>query len=211
MGDDGRGRPARCHGQRHVYRHAGPARRDVRKRHPPRPSGRVADDLWRGNAPGAPEEGVCRAALADGHCREQGQGKAWAGADVQGPAGALLRQVRVCRRGHVGLEPRRGGLASDAGEVLRWCFALQNGFDWWYCVERVYVGTLRSAWGTWPSFDPALAGPPSPSGKALATPYKLKGLYLSMIHGTTQSLPLGGRWPRSGRMRATYRKQSVVY
>ena len=58
-------------------------------------------------------------ATLHGHCREQGQGEAWAGADVQGPAGALLCQVRVCRRGHVGLEPRRGGLASDAGEVLK--------------------------------------------------------------------------------------------
>ena len=58
---------------------------------------------------------------------------------------------------------------------------------------------------------PGFAGPPSPSGKALPTPYKLVILYLSMIHGTTQSLPLGGRWTRSGRMRATYRKQSVVY
>ena len=36
--------------------------------------------------------------------------------------------------------------------------------------------------------------PPSPSGKALATPYKLEMLYLLMIYNTTQSLPLGGRW-----------------
>ena len=36
--------------------------------------------------------------------------------------------------------------------------------------------------------------PPSPSGKALATPYKLEMLYLLMINGITQSLPLGGRW-----------------
>ena len=35
---------------------------------------------------------------------------------------------------------------------------------------------------------------PSPSGKALATPYKLEMLYLLMIYSTTQSLPLGGRW-----------------
>ena len=36
--------------------------------------------------------------------------------------------------------------------------------------------------------------PPSPSGKALATPYKLEMLYLLMIYSTTQSLSLGGRW-----------------
>ena len=36
--------------------------------------------------------------------------------------------------------------------------------------------------------------PPSPSGKALATPYKLEMLYFLMIYSTTRSLPLGGRW-----------------
>ena len=32
-----------------------------------------------------------------------------------------------------------------------------------------------------------------------------------MVNSVGQSFPLGGRWTRSGRMRATYRKQSVVY
>ena len=47
------------------------------------------------------------------------QKKGYAGPEGQGRGGALLRHVGVCRRGHVGLEPRRGGLASDAGEVLK--------------------------------------------------------------------------------------------
>ena len=73
----------------------------------------------------------------------------------------------------------------------------------WYMTD-----SLRNVALIRPGLTP---GPPSPSGKALATPHKLVVLYLSMIHGTTQSLPLGGMWTRSGRMRATYRKQSAVY
>ena len=77
--------------------------------------------------------------------------------------------------------------------------------------QRRQIGFVvpRGAWVAWYTADslrnvalirPGLTpGPPSPSGKALAS-------------GTThQSLPLGGRWTRSGRMRATSRKQSVVY
>ena len=41
---------------------------------------------------------------------------------------------------------------------------------------------------------PSASQPPSPSGKALPTQYKLEGLYLSMINDAAQSLPLGGRW-----------------
>ena len=42
---------------------------------------------------------------------------------------------------------------------------------------------------------PSASRPPSPSGKALPTQYKLEGLYLSMTNGTTQSLPLGEGGP----------------
>ena len=60
---------------------------------------------------------------------------------------------------------------------------------------------------------PSASRPPSPSGKALPTQYKLEGLYLSMINGAIQSLPLGGKVARlkPGRMRATCRAESVVY
>ena len=65
--------------------------------------------------------------------------------------------------------------------------------------------------GRWPSSDPAHAGPPSPQGKALdGTVYHRKVQHIKFMPHQ-RSLPLGGRWPRSGRMRATFRKQSVVY
>ena len=47
---------------------------------------------------------------------------------------------------------------------------------------------------------PSASRPPSPLGKALPTQHKLEGSYLSMINGTIQSLPQGGRWPGSSRV-----------
>ena len=53
--------------------------------------------------------------------------------------------------------------------------------------------------------------PPSPQGKALGgTVYHKKVQHFKFVR-CCESLPRGGRWPRSGRMRATFRKQSVVY
>ena len=81
-----------------------------------------------------------------------------------------------------------------------------------YRVEGVGVRRWRPIpRGRSPSSDPAHAGPPSPQGKALdGTVYHRKVQHIKfMLH--QHSLPLGGRWPRSGRMRATSRKQSVVY
>ena len=60
--------------------------------------------------------------------------------------------------------------------------------------------------GRWPSSDPAHAGPPSPQGKALgSTVHRRKVQHLKFIR-RWKSLPLGGRWLRSRRMRATYRR-----
>ena len=54
-----------------------------------------------------------------------------------------------------------------------------------YRVEGVGVRRWRPIpRGRWPSSDPAFAGPPSPSGKALFTRYKLAVLYLLTISHT---------------------------
>ena len=67
----------------------------------------------------------------------------------------------------------------------------------WYTTDSVRnVALIRPSVRT---------GAPSPQGKALVTQYNFAGWY------HLKSLPLGGRWLRSRRMRATYRKQSVVY
>ena len=81
-----------------------------------------------------------------------------------------------------------------------------------YRVEGVGVRRWRPIpRGRWPSSDPAHAGPPSPQGKALdSTIYHRKVQHIKFMPHQ-RSLPMGGRWPRSGRMRATFRKQSVVY
>ena len=63
------------------------------------------------------------------------------------------------------------------------CFAKRCG------STLVHYGLLAAG-----SPHSSASRPPSPSGKALATPYKLEMLYLLMINGITQSLPLGGRW-----------------
>ena len=58
---------------------------------------------------------------------------------------------------------------------------------------------------------PGSRRPTFPQGKALdGTVYHRKVQHIKFMPHQ-QSLPLGGRWPRSGRMRATFRKQSVVY
>ena len=99
----------------------------------------------------------------------------------------------------------RGGQVGDGVRLWR--------MDWIGGTARCVVGLVHYRFRSVGSPHPtrALPGPPSPSGKALSTRYKLEMLYFLMIYGTAQSLPLGGRWPRSGRMRATFRKQSVVY
>ena len=98
-----------------------------------------------------------------------------------------------------------GGQVGDGVRLWR--------MDWIGGTARCVVGLIYYRFRSVGSPHPtrALSGPPSPSGKALFTQYKLEMLYFLTIYGTAQSLPLGGRWPRSGRMRATFRKQSVVY
>jgi len=67
-------------------------------------------------------------AIAD--ARAQG-----AGADLQGKAFALLRQVRLCERGRFRLYPRRGGVVSDAAAVLRERFGMRAA-----CALRIFSG-----------------------------------------------------------------------
>ena len=94
---------------------------------------------------------------------------------------------------------------------MLWSFALQK--DW--IGGSVSCGVLLVHYGVLAvgSPHPSASRPPSPSGKALPTRYKLAVLYFLMINGTTQSFPLGGKVGRlkPGRMRATLRKESVVY
>lgn len=73
----------------------------------------------------------------------------------------------------------------------------------WYTTAQVRQVTL---------IRPGLApGPPSPSGKALGgTGYRRKVQHFKFVR-RCESLPRGGRWLRSRRMRATPRKHSVVY
>ena len=55
----------------------------------------------------------------------------------------------------------------------------------------------------------ANARPTFPLGEGSA--YAVQTWYYVPFIDHPKSLPRGGRWPRSGRMRATYRKHSVVY
>ena len=101
-------------------------------------------------------------------------------------------------------------------EKCQACFTeMESGgareLDWWVRVGPFCLSTLRLSYGTWPSFVPARAGPPSPQGKALGgTMYHRKVQHFK-FERRSESLPRGGRWTRSGRMRAACRKQSVVY
>ena len=80
-----------------------------------------------------------------------------------------------------------GGQVGDGVRLWR--------MDWIGGTARCVVGLIyyrfRSVGNPHPTR--ALPGPPSPSGKALSTRYKLEMLYFLMIYGTAQSLPLGGK------------------
>ena len=81
--------------------------------------------------------------------------------------------------------------------------AMESAFGGWIggtarCVVGLIYYRFRSVGSPHPTR--ALPGPPSPSGKALFTRYKLEMLYFLMIYGTAQSLPLGGRWPGLSRV-----------
>ena len=99
------------------------------------------------------------------------------------------------------------GEGVDAGEAVM-VSAFGGGFDGVWLRQMDFIG--GSEWChsalvhdrilAQRSPHSSASRPPSPSGKALATPYKLVMLYFLMINGTTQSLPLGGRWPGSSRV-----------
>ena len=98
-----------------------------------------------------------------------------------------------------GLAARIGGaLAGEAVMVS----AFGGGFDGVWLRQMDFIGgsewchsaLVHDRFLAQRSPHSSASRPPSPSGKALATPYKLEVLYLLMINGITQSLPLGGRW-----------------
>ena len=93
------------------------------------------------------------------------------------------------------------GASSRRHALMEFCFAI------W--IELVVP---LGRWSRWYTADCSLQrsphptraspGPPSPSGKALGGPVKESG---TKFVQRCESLPLGGRWTRSGRMRATPR------
>ena len=78
-----------------------------------------------------------------------------------------------------------------------------GGLDWGFRGVRGCLSTLRLSSGRQPSFVCFAATFPPGEGSAYAV--QTCDAVLCMTNGTAQSLPLGGRWLRSRRMRATYR------
>ena len=93
---------------------------------------------------------------------------------------------------------KRRALVFGPGRVFSWSFASQNDF----IGGSVSCGVALVHCGS------GAVGSPHPTR---LSPGHLPPRGRLCLRDTTQSLPLGGRWPRSGRMRATFRKQSVVY
>ena len=87
--------------------------------------------------------------------------------------------------------------------------AVVSGFagelDGWFRKVRCRLRARPIPFGRWPSSDPASPAHLPPRGRLCQRSTTLQS-------GTTRkSLPRGGRWLRSRRMRATPRKHSVVY
>ena len=78
-----------------------------------------------------------RGADPAGHCRRQSAGPQRAGPDLQGSAGSLLCQIRVCQRRRVRIHPRRRGVVSDAAALLR---SLRRCAAWEFFRKRCDCG-----------------------------------------------------------------------
>ena len=80
-----------------------------------------------------------------------------------------------------------------------------GGSNSWFRKVRCYLRARPIPFSRWPSSDPASPAHLPPRGRLCQRSTILQS-------GTTRkSLPRGGRWLRSRRMRATPRKHSVVY
>lgn len=67
----------------------------------------------------------------------QSAGPQRAGPDLQGSAGSLLCQIRVCQRRRVRIHPRRRGVVSDAADLLR---SLRRCAAWEFFRKRCDCG-----------------------------------------------------------------------
>ena len=99
--------------------------------------GMVTDQADLTDAAGLPAAGRRRGADPAGHCRRQSAGPQRAGPDLQGSAGSLLCQIRVCQRRRVRIHPRRRGVVSDAAALLR---SLRRCAAWEFFRKRCDCG-----------------------------------------------------------------------
>ena len=92
---------------------------------------------------------------------------------------------------------------SASERYASWSPASPDGFYDWFHRERWYLFTLRTAACSVALIRPGLRPAHLPPRGRLSQ--RRPTLVPRTITGTTQSLPLGGRWTRSGRMRAALR------